>query len=126
MEEDVGDLDEQMNEGSRMNYSKISSLAMAWFPTLVSVIFATVAFVLFQRRRPKHKEMNGIIGRGRVDATVLEGTRCTGKSEGGCCKEDVGRSLKILYGTNTGTAAEFAKKLGRMVRTIMLPSNDLE
>ena len=117
MNGDMGELNEQMNE---MDYAKLISYTRTWFPNpiVISAIVATVAIILFQRHwtkeMPKHKDVNGSVENVEPGARAAAKTRCEGKIGDGCCKEKGGsnRGLKILYGTNTGTAAAFAKKLG--------------
>ena len=106
---------DERNDGSKMDYATLISFARTWFPMVMSAIFATVTFILFQRQakeRKTQKDVNGIVQKTENREGVVN--RCEGKSTGGCCKENgkVDSTLKILYGTNTGTAATFAKKLG--------------
>ena len=105
----------ESDNGSEMDFAKVISFARTWFPMMATALFASVVFMFFQRRakEPRNqKDVNGFVK--KVDHSAGAKTLCEGKSGGGCCKENgsSNHSLRILYGTNTGTAATFAKKLG--------------
>lgn len=116
MSDDMGELDERTNDGTEMDYATITAFARTWLPMMMSALFATVAFMFFQRRAKERWNQTDVIGFSeKVDHRAGVKTRCEGKSAGGgCCKENGSStySLKVLYGTNTGTAVTFAKKLG--------------
>ena len=59
MSDDMGELDERTNDGTEMDYATITAFARTWLPMMMSALFATVAFMFFQRRAKGEVESNG-------------------------------------------------------------------
>ena len=103
MSDDMGESDERMIDGSEseMDYAKLVSSARTWFPMVMSALFATMAFILFQRRAKERRNLNDVNGFvEKVNYRAGEKISCEGKSGGVCCKENGSSNLKVLYGTN--------------------------